>query len=132
MKETLRGLDTVRVNKTALIRKLRENRDQHRGQFEKGLELYRKAVVRELEEQLERARRNETVVRFSALTQPEDHTADYDHAIELLDMSLDDEVELTAEEFARYVRDDWGWKRQFADALRTTRTYLEDGGTRRP
>ena len=131
MNETLRGLDTVRVSKTALIRRLQENRDQHREQFEKGLELYRKAVVQELEEQLARARRNESVARFSVLNQPEDHTENYNHAIELLDMSLDDEVELTAEEFAQYVRDDWGWKRQFADALRGTRTYLEDGRSRR-
>lgn len=31
-------------------------------------------------------------MRFSVLNQPEDHTGDYDHAIELLDISLDEEV----------------------------------------
>lgn len=57
---------------------------------------------------------------------PEDHTDEYDQLLEMLAMSVDDEVELTAQEFAQYVRDDWSWKHQFTRTMRRNSTYLEE------
>ena len=125
--QKLRGLNTVRISKDELIERLKENRAKHRAEFEEGIEAYRAAVIKELEDQLERALKGQDIQRFSLLQQPEDHTSDYDHALDLLEMSLDEEIELTADDFARYVRDDWGWKKQFASSIQTSNNYLASG-----
>ncbi len=41
---------------------------------------------------------------------PEDHTRDYDRRIKMYEMDIDDTIEMTEQEFAQYVLDDWGWK----------------------
>ena len=38
---------------------------------------------------------------------------DYDRAIGMLEMSIDNEVEITSLEFQHYIQDDWGWKNSF-------------------
>lgn len=42
----------------------------------------------------------------------------------MLAMSVEDQIELTSQEFAQYVRDDWAWKRQFTDTIDATTQYL--------
>lgn len=123
-KNGLRGLHTVRLTKESLIARLRENRNKHREEFEAGLEVYREAVLKELEEWLEDARKGKRITAYTQLRAPEDHTTEYDQAIEMLEFSLDEELELSAEDFAQYVRDDWGWKRQFTQTLMSNTTYV--------
>jgi hypothetical protein len=44
---------------------------------------------------------------------PQDHTRDYDRMIKMLQMHQDDLFTLDDFQFAEYVMDDWGWKRQW-------------------
>jgi hypothetical protein len=111
--DELRGLQEVRLDKKVLIAKLTENRDNHRAVFIEALEGYHKAVVKALETQLADAKAGRKYQPNVALPVPQDHTADYNQALDLLQMSLDDELVLTAREFSQYVRDDWGWKPDF-------------------
>jgi len=95
------------------LAKLIENRAQHREVFEEAVEGYHKEVVRQLEERLADAKDKRPIsLRFN-LPMPQDHTRDYDRAIGMLEMSLDDELVLTDQEFASYVQDNWGWMREF-------------------
>jgi hypothetical protein len=121
-------MHVVRVRKEELVQRVAENRDRHRDEFEKGLDLYRKAVVAELETWLERARKGKEVATRTALVAPQDHTQEYEQLLDMLEMSVETEIELTAQEFAQYVRDDWGWKRQFTDSLHRNTRYLERRG----
>jgi len=45
---------------------------------------------------------------------PMNQTPEYDQAIRMLEMSVEDEVELTAGEFSQFVMDRWHWKQQFS------------------
>lgn len=114
----------VKVARGALLERITVNRDGHRAAFEKALEEYRLAVVAELEDWLKRARAGENVARRTVLVQPQDRTADYNRVIDMLEMSVDGEITLDAQSFARYVRDEWEWKDQFASAVMGNRTYL--------
>ena len=109
----LRGLCVVRVNKGVLLAKLKENLARHREVFLKALDAYKKKVVEELDRRLDDARKGWRYDIAIGLAQPQDHTKDYDRVISLLEMSLNDELELTQQDFAIYVIDDWGWKQQF-------------------
>lgn len=106
-------MKAIRVAKAKLLATLQTNRLNHRKIFEEAIEGYKQAVISELERRLNDAKANKKVSLYFQLTQPVDQTKDYDRAIGMLTMSLDTEIELTEQDFACYVLDDWGWKRQF-------------------
>lgn len=53
---------------------------------------------------------------------PEDHTDEYDKAIGMLEMSVDDTVLITHDEYRQYVLDEWFWKDRNLRALASSRT----------
>jgi hypothetical protein len=110
---TLRGIDTVRVNKDDLLERIKTNRDQHRTIFEEALEGWKKKVTEVLEERYQSALQGKDFNILIHLPRPEDHTDQYDTVIELLGMSLDEELELTQHDFACYALDKWQWQQQF-------------------
>lgn len=124
-------MNKIRVKKVDLLDALRKNREGHRAIFEEALEGYHKKVVEELERRLADARANKRFDVSIRLVQPEDHTEDYDRAIEMLEMDLNDEQELSTQEFAQFVQDDWGWRQQFltSNAMYSTAAMDELGSS---
>lgn len=116
---------TVKVAKEDLIGRIQSNMDKHPAEFEAGLETYSKAVVQELEDWLERARKGKRVTAYTQLRAPEDHMEDYRQVLDMLKMSVDSEIELTHQEFSQFVRDDWGWKEQFTTSLASNTECLQ-------
>lgn len=106
----------VTVLKSELAEKLRENRANHRQAFEEAVEGYRKKVTEELERHIGRVKNGSPYRVYVVFPQPEDHTADYDRALKMLEMHQGDTVEIAQQEFAQIVMDDWDWK----DAFLTT------------
>jgi hypothetical protein len=115
-------MKSVNVKKTDLLDKIKENRAMHRAIFEKALKGYRKAVVAELEFMLDEARKGRRIKRQIELIEPMDQTREYDRVVRMLEMSTDDIIELSQQDFAQYVMDDWAWKQQF---LSTTLPYTQ-------
>lgn len=111
---------TVRLDRDAFVSAVQENRDNHRAVFEEALEGYRDRWVAELERRLRDVRRGREVNQIFRLPEPEDHTDDYDRVLTMARMSVDDIVELSEDEFAMYVMDQWSWKGNFT---RTTTMY---------
>lgn len=127
----------VNVRKDDLLEVLKENREKHYDLYEKALKGYKDKVREELNDALERARErvDEYLTKVEAgqvldislyvgpranLPMPKEHTEDYDRAIKMVEMSVDDTLELTEVEFAELVMDDWGWKSQF---IQTSTSY---------
>lgn len=103
----------VTVRKEELTKIVTKNRDGHREIFLKAQEVYRRKVIEELEASLADARCGAKFRTYISLEAPCDHTPDYDRVLAMLEMSVDDEIELTSEEFERYVQDNWRWSQQF-------------------
>lgn len=104
-------MDEITVKKVDLLKKLKENRTSHRADFELALEGWYQTGLKELERLVKEAKANKQVNFFLSLPRPEDHTTDYDRAIEMLEMDIDTEVILDEHEFRTFVQDDWGWKK---------------------
>lgn len=104
---------SVKVNRNELLEKLKKNREKHRDIFLQAQEGYRKAVIAELDRMLEDAKAGKKIKRYIELEEPIDQTDDYDRAIAMLEMCVDDVVEINNTEFACYVMDQWSWKEQF-------------------
>jgi hypothetical protein len=109
-------MNEVRINKNKLQVIVKKNRDAHRAIFLKAQGEYRKRAIEVLDEQLRLAREGAPFVlaRFYQLVTPEDHTADYDRALKMLELSVDKVITLSAADFANLVEDQWGWSRSWA------------------
>ena len=80
------------------------------------LEGYRTRLTAELERRVRDLKRGRHVEQYIGLPEPEDHTDDYDRILAMADMSVDDTLELSEDEFGMYVMDQWRWKQSFTDS----------------
>jgi len=110
--EMVMGRDgiTINVDKTRLRDALRKNRAQHGAAYEQAKAGYIKVTTQQIEQYLTRLANGELLERAFLPAPPDDHTSDYDDAIEMMQWSKDDVIELTQGQFKQYVMDDWGWK----------------------
>ena len=113
-------MKSVHVNKAELLARIEANRREHRGLFLKALVGWQKEAIRVLNEAYEKALINKLDNVQVYLPRPDDHTDEYDRAIEMLKMETSDIVEITADDFAHFVQDDWDWKDRF---LATSSVY---------
>lgn len=104
---------TVTVKRDELLRIVKGNRERHREIFLRAQEEFRKRAVEELEKRLADARDGKHFDQHLGMVEPIDRTQDYDRVISMLEMSVDEQIDLTQEEYASYVMDDWSWKRQW-------------------
>jgi hypothetical protein len=113
----------ITVDKADLIAKIQANRDEHRSMFIKAQERYREAMIAELDRALEEAREGKKIRRSFSLPVPEDHTDEFNTAIEMLEWDQRDSVELDHRDFARFVQNRWEWQASFAA---NTQSYLAE------
>jgi len=109
-------MNQVKVKKSELLTILRKNRTEHRDIFLKAQTRYREVAIKELDAQLKAARNGRPFVlaKIVELVQPKDYTSQYDRAIQMLEMSVDETVVITAVEFQNFVQDKWNWSRDWA------------------
>lgn len=107
------GISLITVKRQDLLEKIKVNALAHRDIFLKAQERYRALAIEEMDKALEEAKAGKRIKRALMLIEPQDHTHDYNLVIRMLEMSIDDKVEITQQEFAMYVLDDWGWKHQW-------------------
>lgn len=111
----------IRLDRDEFVAKVQANRDNHRAVFDKAVEGYRGRWIEQLERRLHDVRRGRAIDQYFRLPEPEDHTDDYDRVLMMARMQLDDVIELTEDEFAMYVMDQWSWKNSFTS---TTSRYV--------
>lgn len=102
----LRGLNEVRIKREDLITKLKENRTAHAQIFADAMDGYFSKTAKLLANKSKQIE-NKIIVTAFAISIPKDHTNDYDKLIAMLEMSLDEELELSTNDFNRYVLDEW-------------------------
>jgi len=106
-------MDSIKVKKSQLLEVLKKNKEAHREIFLEAVDGYRKQVTKLLEERLWMIKQGKKINLYFGLTEPVDQTKDYERAIGMLQMSLDEVVELSERDYQCYVLDDWSWKNQF-------------------
>jgi hypothetical protein len=109
-------MNAITVNKNELLAILHENRKKHRDIFLEAQAGYRTAVIAELDSMLADARNGKKIRRSLTLIEPMDQTKDYDKAIKMMEMSIEDDIKLEEHDFQCFVLDQWTWKKQFSMA----------------
>lgn len=109
---------SVKVKCDELKTRLVVNRDFHIDDYLEMMEYYEIDVERLANELLERVKNRDYSLMTVVATKPESYESDYNAVIEMLEMSVDDEIELSNQEFKQYVMNEWNWKGGF-DMLKT-------------
>lgn len=99
------GSRTMMVNKANLITKIKENKVAHIRAYAKAMIAYKKEALKQLAEQVIKAKAGDTTLRLNLIT-PIDNTKAYDATLEMFEWDINGEVELTQKEFNEYVRDE--------------------------
>jgi len=113
----------VTVDRKVLLKKLKVNRAKHVKTFEKAYENYvktLKARVKKIAESCEewdaskRSKRKFDLDASVNLNAPQSYECEYNTVVEMTEMSVDDTVTLSQQEFKYYIQDEWGWKHSFS------------------
>ncbi len=118
----MRGLSLgyVKANCEELLTVVRANYAKHQTLYAELYGLYQARAIKALEDRLEEIRTSRATdeavsLRFQ-LEPPDDHRPDYRRAIGMLELHLhagQPTVDLSAELYAAFMQDIWGWEEDF-------------------
>jgi len=125
---TLRN-KSVNVSRLALIGILKTNLELYREQYKEAITLYRDRLQYELEDALVIVKKSPLLVpeltklsvKFNA---PEDHENDYIEILEMMEMSVDENINLDSESFRAYIKNDWSWSASLLGAIAANKLYI--------
>lgn len=103
----------LRFDKGFVSQRLKANRENHKKIYDEAVEGYQKKGLAALQEKLEKLQTNPIENLYINLHVPSNHLKEYDRAILMVDQSLDVEVELSEEDYSKYIQDNWNWTRDF-------------------
>lgn len=103
-------MQTVKVKRTELLKKLIFNRAKHVAEYERAKIGYRRAAERKLVSALNQVRKRASFKLHLTLEEPSNCSSWYDRAIAMLKMSVEETIDLSSGEFEQYVMDNWSWK----------------------
>jgi hypothetical protein len=110
-------MQKITVNKEELKARLIENKAKHIAEYNEQVEGYRTEALEWLASKHMEMKENETDPTEIGLhftdPVPRSFEKEYDTMIEMLKLSIDENVELSHGEFRQYVMDDWIWKGEF-------------------
>lgn len=106
------GLNLIEVNKAELLAKLEENRSNHIQLYEKAVQAFIKQSISELQNYWSKSMGGDIPDRI-VFDHPKSHEQEYTLVIEMLQMSVETTVKISASEFKSFVKDDWDWKQSF-------------------
>jgi sugar-specific transcriptional regulator TrmB len=99
------GSRTICVNKTNLIAKIKENKENHIKEYEKAIIAYKEEALKQLEELTKKVEEGALDVKLDLIT-PINNAENYDKIIEMFTWEVEDIVTLEQSEFIEYVQDE--------------------------
>lgn len=107
-------MKTVTVPVAKLLETLKTNRVQHEKDYADAKKGYIDTAREKLQELLAKLDAGEIIQPYLQLTVPESHLEDYDRSIMMLEWHVSTNIEVTVDEFAKYVQDNWDWKERWS------------------
>lgn len=105
----------IKVDKQTVITFLKNNREKHIALFAENYKKYRELCISYLSRRLDESKLNKRFQIYDGCTpeEPSCYISQYDLAIEMLEMSVDEQVELNVQDFKKYIKDEWDWSYNF-------------------
>lgn len=99
------GNRMIKVDKSALINKIKENKENHIKEYEKAVVAYKKEALKQLKDQVEKVEGGSLKARLD-LVSPVNSADNYDKIILMFEMEVEHIVELSQSEFNEYIHDE--------------------------
>lgn len=103
----------ITVKTKELVRILEDNLKEHKKIVKEAKTGYLRKAKKVLQERLVDIQNGKIVALHFNTPLPEDHSEQYERAIRMLGLHLKDSVEVSAEDYKRYVENEWSWMRGF-------------------
>jgi hypothetical protein len=116
---------TYKVRIADLLGYLKKNRDEHLAIVEEAQTKFRELAINKLDSMLKDAKSGKNIRTTIGLKVPSIHTDAFDNAIGLMQMTQkagEEIIEITADEYERFVRNRWEWTNEF---LSSNRAYSQ-------
>jgi len=106
----------IKVNKADLITAIASNRNEHIKKYNDAIAGYKTKLIEKLKEAMELAIQDKELITAIIMPAPKpiNHKSDYDLAIGMLDMSVEEIVEISDDQYRNFILDDWSWKSSFS------------------
>lgn len=108
----------TKMKKSDLIAKVESGLEEHKRQYERALKGWMEQMQAASETVIERVRDGSLKAfpkEFRDLMQiPELHVSDYEAALQMLKMTVEEEITLEPEDFDQLVLGNWEWKERWA------------------
>ena len=109
-------MHAVKVNRIELLGIVRGNLEKHIKEFNESVEDYKAAAIKLAEANMELAKSGELdkIAKMRAVPQkPVSYEQNYNRAIRMLELSVDETIEVEEDVFNQLVLDEWSWKNAF-------------------
>ena len=116
----------VNIEKQELLDIVRANKQKHVEDFKESVTDYKKAalVIAKDNLALVKTGKVEEILKVKAMPpKPVSFEHDYDRAIRMLELSIDEVIELEQDIFNQLVLDEWTWKTTFTSNSTLYKTY---------
>lgn len=113
-------MEKVKVNRLALLETVKRNREKHVTDYEESLAGWKVEQEKALANALKTFRKTHEPLyvpgeRSVLLRQPKSHEDDYDRAIRMLELCVEEDLELPMNDFDQWVMDNWQWQNDFSN-----------------
>lgn len=108
-------MNSVKMNRKELLKIVKDNAKKHVADYNESVEDYKVAVIKVAKENLKKANTGDLgSFKFRAMPQaPASYEDNYNRAIRMLELSVEDIIEVEEHIFNQLVLDEWGWKQNF-------------------
>lgn len=119
----------VRIKKTELREIVATNREKHIKEYAEGYTAFQQLFLQQLDTLRHNAERGEfSLLDLQRLQRPVSHEKDYDRALRMLELEVNDTITLDEEGMRNLVMDEWSWSEHFTAS---NKLYRDSVTTRR-
>ena len=105
---------SVTVPRLEVIEKLKANLTRHKADYIEAVDAYYEGVEKKLKAELKKFKNKPRESVRVSLSFPVTFADSYETAIEMLEMSVDENIVLNRDMFVKFIKDEWEWKSLFA------------------
>lgn len=112
-------MNAIKMNRIELLNIVFANQEKHAADFIEAVADYKEAVLKITKQNLALARTGDLdkIAKIRAVPQkPVSYEKNYERAIRMLQLSVEDVIEVEEDVFNQLVLDEWAWKHNFVAA----------------
>ena len=120
-------MNNVNINRDELLAIVRDNKEKHIEQFKESIADYKKAALQIAKDNLALVRTGqvEEIAKVKNMPpKPVSFENEYNRAIRMLELSVDETIMLEQDVFNQLVLDEWHWKHTFMTNSTTYKSFL--------